>query len=54
MTCQRILYYIAWCIADGSIIASGLAYKGKDSDGKHNFKRIYNVNVLEVEFALSP
>lgn len=55
MTSQRFLYYTGWCITDGSVIASGLGYKGQDpTTGKHSFDKITSVRILNVELGLSP
>jgi len=50
---MRLFYYSGWCITDGAVIASGLAYSGKDKDGNEKFDHIYGVNIYEVEFGLS-
>lgn len=55
MTSQRFQYYTAWCITDGSIIASGLGYNGEDPKTKKPlFDRIYSINIADVELGLSP
>jgi hypothetical protein len=55
MTNQRILYYVPWCITDGSVIASGLGYNGKNpKTGKEDFYRIYSIDMLGVELGVSP
>lgn len=52
---MRFFYYAGWCITDGSIIASGLGYAGKDKKtGKDRFDHIYSIKITEVEFGLSP
>ena len=50
MSNQRFLYYQAWCVTDGSIIASGIGYDGLDKQ----FDKITSVRILEVELGLSP
>ena len=55
MTSQRFQYYTAWCITDGSMIASGLGYNGQDPVTKeHKFDRIVSIVISEVELGLSP
>jgi len=55
MTSQRYLYYSSWCIVDGAVIASGLAYAGKDSKtGVEKFNKIYGIKISGVELELSP
>lgn len=54
MSNQRFLYYQAWCVTDGSIIASGIGYDGLDKQGNHKFDKITSVRILEVELGLSP
>lgn len=55
MTNQRFLYYTGWCVTDGSIIASGLGYNGKDAKtGKHKFDKIVSIRILEIELGTSP
>lgn len=55
MSNQRFLYYSGWCITDGSVIASGLGYAGKDEKtGEDKFDQIYSINILPVETGLSP
>jgi lysophospholipid acyltransferase len=55
MISQRFLYYSTWSVADGSIIASGLGYAGQDKKtGEERFNQIYNINIFEIEFGLSP
>jgi lysophospholipid acyltransferase len=55
MTNQRFQYYSAWLFTDGTVIASGLGYNGKDpKTGSHRFDRIISINVLALEFASSP
>ena len=54
MTNQRFLYYVPWCLTDGSVIASGLGYNGYDKETKkHKFDRIYSIAILEVEMGLT-
>lgn len=50
---MRLFYYSGWCITDGAMIASGLAYAGKDKNGEEKFDHIYGINIYEVEFGLS-
>ena len=55
MTNQRILYYVPWCITDGSVIASGLGYNGLDlHTKKHRWDRIISIRIFNVEFGISP
>ena len=55
MTNQRFLYYTGWCVTDGSVIASGLGYKGQDpKTGEHKFDRVVSIRIMEVEAGLSP
>jgi hypothetical protein len=50
---MRLFYYSGWCITDGAVIASGLAYSGKDKNGVEKFDQIYGIDILAVEFGLS-
>lgn len=55
MTNQRFMYYVPWCITDGSIIASGLGYDGADEKtGAHKWYRIYSIRIAGVELEVSP
>lgn len=54
MTSQRFMYYIAWCITDGAMMACGLGYKGLDKEGRPDFTRIMSIYILEIELGTSP
>jgi hypothetical protein len=55
MTNQRFLYYVPWCITDGTMMAFGIGYNGRDEKTKeHKFDRIISIYILEIEFGLSP
>ncbi|KAI9146105.1 MBOAT, membrane-bound O-acyltransferase family-domain-containing protein [Paraphysoderma sedebokerense] len=47
----RHQYYGIWKMAEAACILSGLGFNGYSSDGKPQFNRVTNVNIMGVDFA---
>lgn len=47
------MYYSPWLLSDAAMISCGLAYEGKKEDGTVGWKRICNINIIDLEIRSS-
>eukprot|EP00003_Mantamonas_plastica_P006565 TRINITY_DN1538_c0_g1_i1.p2 TRINITY_DN1538_c0_g1~~TRINITY_DN1538_c0_g1_i1.p2 ORF type:complete len:458 (+),score=121.13 TRINITY_DN1538_c0_g1_i1:636-2009(+) len=53
VTLTRYKYYFAWSLAEGALVACGMAFNGYTKDGSIKWDRALNVNILDVELGQS-